>query len=292
MRPLFCFFLFFALLPSAVVAGSVPISTVEWRENRLNSLRADYGWLSLIGLHWLVQGESRLGSAADNDIIFAAGPAHIGRIIYTPDSLEFFAEPGIEVSVHGMPQKQVVMTHDGAGEATQLKVGGLLFYAIKRGELAIRVKDPQAPARLNFSGVDFFDFDSSWVVDADWIPYKPPKMVPIVNVMGRSESSQVPGRIEFEREGKRHSLDAIGEPGMEELFIIFADKTSGRETYGVGRFLYTPLPRDDGHIKVDFNQAHNPPCAFNDFSTCPLPPAQNRLRLRVTAGEKDYEGHF
>ncbi len=132
--------------------------------------------------------------------------------------------------------------------------------------------------------------DSAWRIVADWIPFDPPQTLETANVIGQMERYPVPGRAVFERDGHRHELLPVIEvPGDEQLFLIFADGTSGRETYGAARFLYADPPRE-GKIVLDFNQAYNPPCAFTAFATCPLAPPENRLDLRVTAGEKKYRG--
>jgi uncharacterized protein (DUF1684 family) len=111
-----------------------------------------------------------------------------------------------------------------------------------------------------------------------------------VNILGMEEDQVSPGAVVFNKGGREWRLDTVLEqPGDQQLFIMFADATSGHETYGAGRFLYIPLP-SAGRAQLDFNQAYNPPCALNDFATCPLPPPQNRLQLRIEAGEKTFAG--
>ena len=112
--------------------------------------------------------------------------------------------------------------------------------------------------------------------------------IEIANVLGQTSDSPVFGTFEFEREGQSYSLLALGTAESSSLWFLFADKTSGRETYGAGRFLYSDGMPEEGRLVVDFNKAYNPPCAFNEYSTCPLPPQQNRLRLAVRAGEMKY----
>jgi uncharacterized protein (DUF1684 family) len=117
----------------------------------------------------------------------------------------------------------------------------------------------------------------------------PEHRIPIVNILGMTQEMISPGAVIFEREGRSWRLDAILEaPGDQELFVMFSDATSGKQTYGAGRFLYVGLP-EGGRIEVDFNKAFNPPCAFTDFATCPLPPQQNRIALAIDAGELKYE---
>jgi uncharacterized protein (DUF1684 family) len=124
------------------------------------------------------------------------------------------------------------------------------------------------------------------------VPYEEPRMVRVPNVLGQMNEMPSPGAVEFTRDGRAIRLDGVlEEEGAQELFFIFRDGTSGKETYGSGRFLYAPLPKD-GRIVLDFNKAYNPPCAFTPYATCPLPPPQNRIPIRIEAGEKAYgQGH-
>ena len=136
----------------------------------------------------------------------------------------------------------------------------------------------------------YFPVSTDWVCNARFEPYEPVRRLKIVNILGMEEEAQSPGAVVFTKDGREWRLDTVLEtPGDQELFVMFADGTSGHETYGGGRFLYIPLPHGQT-ARVDFNKAFNPPCALNDFATCPLPPPQNRLKLRVDAGEKKYAG--
>jgi uncharacterized protein (DUF1684 family) len=99
-----------------------------------------------------------------------------------------------------------------------------------------------------------------------------------------------PGTAVFTVEGQEYRLTPVLEEGSSILFFVFGDQTNRTETYGAGRFLYAALP-EDGFAVLDFNRAYNPPCAFSPFATCPLPPKQNRLALKVEAGEKRVGSH-
>jgi uncharacterized protein (DUF1684 family) len=150
------------------------------------------------------------------------------------------------------------------------------------------VRDSQAEARMRFAGIERFPVDPAWRIEADWTPLDPPFQLATTTVIGTIENYPAPGRASFERDGRRFELYPVLEvPGDDRLFLIFADATSGRETYGAARFLYAEMPRD-GRIVLDFNKAYNPPCVFTPHATCPLAPPENRLDLRVTAGELKY----
>jgi uncharacterized protein len=154
----------------------------------------------------------------------------------------------------------------------------------------LRVKDGDAPIRKHFLGIDSFPIDPSWRIEATWVPAAPGETLEMGTVIGTIDKYPVPGKLEFSRDGKQFEiLPVIEVPGDKQYFVVFADRTSGKETYGAARFLYIDPPKD-GKVVLDFNKAYNPPCAFTPFATCPLAPPENRLDLRVTAGEKNYRG--
>jgi uncharacterized protein (DUF1684 family) len=174
---------------------------------------------------------------------------------------------------------------------TILRQASLSFQLIKRGDkLGLRVKDSQNPDRLNFKGTEFYAPDLKWRLDAQFEPYNPPKPMPITNVLGMESSESSPGAVKFEVDGKEYRIDAITEKGERHLFMIVSDKTSGKDTYPAGRYLYVDPPDASGQIVIDFNKAFSPPCAFTKFATCPLPPRRNRLPFAIEAGEK-YQKH-
>jgi uncharacterized protein len=264
----------------------------RWKTDRLASLTSDTGWLTLNGLFWLKPGQNTFGSGDANalhlDNPSLAGEA--GTFALEGDTVRFIARPNAGVTYEGKAVTDIELASDAAGKPTLLESGSLTFYLIERaGHLGIRVRDSENSARANFHGLSYFPTNDSWVMDARFEPYEPHKKIPIVNILGMREDMDSPGALVFMHGGKEYRLDALLEdPADTELFIMFADATSGEETYGAGRFMYVPLPRA-GVVRLDFNEAYNPPCAFNDFATCPLPPPQNRLAVRVEAGELTYD---
>jgi uncharacterized protein (DUF1684 family) len=264
----------------------------HWRAQRIARLTAPDGWLSLTGLHWLEPGPNTLGSAADNAIVLAKAPAHLGTIEWRDDDtmiLRLASDGG--VLVDGETTSETTVRDDRESNPTRVSFGSVNFVVIDRGgRKALRVRDGEAATRTQFAGIESFRPDPSWRIVADWVPFDPPHTLETANVIGQMERYPVPGKAVFERDGRRHELLPVIEVrGDTQLFLIFADGTSGRETYGAARFLYADPPRD-GRIVLDFNKAYNPPCAFTAFATCPLAPPENRLDLRVTAGEKKYRG--
>lgn len=263
----------------------------QWRAQRVARLTAPDGWLSLTGLHWLEHGRNTVGNAADNTVVLGSVPPHLGTIDWKDGALHLTLTKDSGALIDGAKKTDAVLLDDSHDKPTTVSFGTVSFYAIDRnGRKGLRVKDTAAPARQHFLGIDYFPTDPSWRIVAKWVPYHPPHKLETPNVLGQVDTFPVPGKAVFERDGRSYELLPVIEvPGDTQLFLIFADRTSGRETYGAARFLYSDMPKD-GHVVLDFNQAYNPPCAFTAFATCPLAPPENRLDLRVTAGEKKYRG--
>jgi len=288
-----------AMTTSGIVLENVsaedryPAEIKIWRAERVERLTSGTGWLSLVGLHWLKDGDNTIGSAKDNDIVIAAADPKLGTATLAGGKVTFTLHEGsVAVIGNSDRQRSAVLQDDAATDRpTQVAFGVASFHVIDRnGKKALRVRDANAPTRKNFLGLDYFDIAEKWRVEAKWEAFDPPKTLEVPTVLGTVEKYQVPGKAVFERDGKRYEVQPVFETaGAKQLFLIFADKTTGKETYGAGRFLYADLPKD-GKIVLDFNKAYNPPCAFTPYATCPLAPPENRLNLRVDAGEKKYKG--
>lgn len=285
------------ILLLATSASAVPPTsdyeseTENVRAKRVSRLTAADGWLTLIGLHFLQAGENTVGSGADNQIVLASGPAHFGIAKLAADGkVTFTASPDSGAPVDGSATGAVELKLGGDGKPTLVTAGTVSFFVIERGgRMALRVKDSAAERRTGFLGVDYFPVDPSWRIEAEWVPFDPPRDVPITNMIGNTSHEKVPGKAVFQRDGKTYELLPIVEGPGEPLFFVISDATSGKETYLAARFLYADPPKD-GKLVLDFNRTVNPPCAFTPFATCPLPPKENQLTLAVTAGEKKYRG--
>lgn len=273
-------------------ADDYPARIAQQRQAREDGLRQPLGWLSLVGLHWIEPGRHALGAAPDNAIVLGIGPDHLGEVTLADGVVTLTPADGAQFLVDGKAAAgAVVLKPDLGGAPTQVSfdAGRSGFNLIERGgRVALRVCDSQAPARQRFSGLTYFPVDAGWRIEARFEPHPDGSTLEIANVIGQLSPEPNPGAVVFERDGRSYRIEAIGNDDGS-LFLIFADRTSGRETYGAGRFLDVEAPRE-GRVTVDFNLAYNPPCAFNAYSTCPLPPPENRLNLAVTAGEKKYAG--
>ncbi len=277
--------------PGSVSAYNAEIE--QWRAQRVAGLTAESGWLTLVGLYWFKPGENSFGRDASNALVLdhPALAARAGTFVVSGPGVRFVAAEGAGITHERDPVAAIDMLPDTSGNPTVLASGSLQFYVIERiRHLGLRVRDSASPLRTAFKGLDYFPIDASWNFKAQFHAYQPAKQVPITNILGMVDNMTAPGYLAFKKDGREWRLDALLEdPEADELFLMFADATSGRETYGAGRYIYVPLPQQ-GEVPLDFNKAYNPPCAFNEFATCPLPPRQNRLKLKIEAGERAYQG--
>lgn len=265
--------------------------TEAWHTARIARLTAPNGWLSLAGLEWLQPGANRVGSAADNDIVLAKAPPHLGVVAWATDGgLSIELDPAAQASIDGdAARRTAVLLDDSHAAPTTVAFGNVSFIVLDRGgRKGLRIRDNDAPTRTRFAGIQRFPVDPAWRIVADWVPREPPFRLATSTVIGTIEDYPAPGMAVFHHQGKRCTVYPVLEtPAARQLFLIFADLTSGAETHGAARFLYADFPRA-GKLVLDFNRAYNPPCCFTPFATCPLAPPENRLGIRITAGELDY----
>jgi uncharacterized protein (DUF1684 family) len=269
----------------------------KWRQERVAGLKQEDGWLTLVGLYWLKRGANRFGSDPGLPVILPKGksPAFAGNLALqeNPDpkktKVTLTVQPGVPLTADGKPVTgPMALKADADGKPTILQLGSLEFYLIRRQEkIGVRIKDKQSPLRASFKGLDNYPIQPQWRVVARFEPYKD-KKIAIANIVGQVSQEASPGAVVFDWQGKTYRIDAL-DGGKGSLFLVFGDQTNGKATYGAGRFLDTDPPKD-GKVVVDFNTAYNPPCAFTAFATCPLPPAQNKLAVKVEAGEKKFAG--
>ncbi|HSN18216.1 MAG TPA: DUF1684 domain-containing protein, partial [Gammaproteobacteria bacterium] len=266
-----------------------------WRAERLQKLTGPDGWTTLVGLYWLQPGSNSFGSSSDNALqLDAPGfPSQVGHFDFDGKDVSFTAAKGTQVSSGGKPVTRIKMVNDadaGTAGATTLTVGSVSFHVIKRVDrLGIRVKDSHADGRIHFQGLEYFPVAPEWRFEARFEPYRPMKKVPIINILGMEEEMNSAGALLFDVDGKQYRLETVLEDGETDYFVMFKDLSSGKQTYGAGRFLYVKPPVN-GVTVLDFNKSYNPPCVFSPFATCPLPPPENWLPLTIAAGELRYAG--
>jgi len=283
------------LMDSAAQAGTpidIEAETRAWQKERIASLTADDGWLTLVGLYWLNEGKNPVGSDKGNAVVLPArAPAQLGTFVKNGESVSLELKPGVTLLSGDRLFTGGPVRSDASGEPDVLRLGSIRLLVIKRDEkLGIRIKDSEAEARRNFHAIPMYPASAKWRIEARFESATQGRTIPVPTVLGTVERMSSPGTVLFSLEGKEYRLEPVVEPGENRLFFIFGDETNKTETYGAGRFLYAEMPVK-GHVVLDFNRAYNPPCAFSPYATCPLPPRQNKLALRVEAGEKRYGNH-
>ncbi len=277
-----------ALLLAASAPDSVSYrqSVEQWRKNYEAYLTADNGWLTVCGLFWLHEGRNTFGSAKGNDVVLPAPVSpHAGYFDLQGGKTAVHVNPGVPITMGGKPVESAPLQPDSKQD--HLVLGNLTFFVHQSGaRFAIRLKDKNSKLRKEFKGLNWFAVDPAYRFTAQFVPYPSPREVRIDTVLGDKDTIQLAGYVVFTFKGKELKLDA--EKNADgTLFIVFRDLTSRKETYQAARFLDTAPPAN-GTVELDFNKAYNPPCAYNPYTTCPLPTAGNRLPVAIPAGEKRY----
>jgi len=264
----------------------------QWHQRRVDSLKQSDSWLSLAGLYEIKEGSHTFGADSSNDIVFPPKAApRLGTITKKDSIFRFRIDPGVTVTKDGKPVFKIKMKAiSGEGGQTKLHYHSLFWYIIKRRDhYFIRLKDAQNSNFDSFDGIERFPVSPKWRVKATFNRFDEPKTISIPDVLGEVFQDSLYGLLEFTIDSKKYSIAPLGNPDTDDdFFLIIGDKTNGNSTYGGGRFIYCPTPDKNGITYIDFNKAYNPPCVFTEFATCPLPPSQNRLPIKITAGEKMY----
>jgi len=269
-------------LPSRTVVSEVSkfAEFADWCQARACDLAAPDSWLGLLGLFWLEEGSNIVGSDSAAQVLLPCGPARFGdllchgrRVLWQPAA--------------GAP---VVLQTDADGVPDEVRFGTLAWVVIERaGRLAVRLRDRDWASDRHFSGLNHFPFDPAWQIEADWLPLSPPQTLEVPDVTGDLKAVTVAWQAVF-RVGEAEVRLLPMNVSESAVFFVFRDTTSGRQSYGAGRFLHS-APARAGRITLDFNRSTNPPCAFTPFATCTLPPPENWLPFPVLAGEMKYADH-
>lgn len=272
-------------LGPAPVAEDYHSELEEWKMDRLESLTSPTGWMRLAGMHFLEEGENRFGSGDDVDIQFPEGsiPEFAGTITLQNDTVVISVAEGVDIT-HDNNLVDTMVIYDGE-DAPAIEYGSLEWIIIEReGLFAVRLYNKENQKVDEFEGFPRYETSTDWVLKAKFYPAPEGTTIPIINVLGQQAETPSPGTLEFMINDNIYTLDAL--EGSERLFIIVADLTNRTETYQAGRYMYIDYPEDGSdYTVIDFNKAYNPPCAYNLYTTCQLPPMQNRLNVAITAGE-------
>lgn len=260
---------------------------LEWRKGRLERLTAPSGYLNQVGLFWLETGTHRFGSDPGSDLVLPAAAApDIGVFDVRADGVHMRVNAGVDVFSDGQPVAEILVADDTTEMPVEVTHGSIVWTVIRRdGRFAVRVRDLEHPFVQTFGPLPYFPIDPSLRLPATLERYDEPRIANVQTVIeGLGYHPESPGVMNFDINGQSYALEAYA--SGDRLFFVFGDATNRDDTYGAGRFLYADLPGADGKTVVDFNLAYSPPCAFNDFSTCPVASPRNRLPIRIEAGEK------
>jgi hypothetical protein len=288
-----------SLIPVFTFSQSLKVDQTEykneiekWHQSRVESLKSETGWLNIVGLYWLQQGENTFGSSKENTIVFPKGKAgdKLGSFILKDGLVSLVAEKKAMIESDNRPFTTGIIFDEKQESPVVLSHKNLRWFIIKRGtKYGVRLRDLQSDALKNFSHIDRFQVDEKWKITALYEAPLNEKTIPIYDIIGLTTETPFGGTVHFEIDGKKFQLDATLEG--DELFIVFSDETTGKETYGGGRFLYALKPSSGNAVIIDFNKAYNPPCSFTNFATCPMPTSKNNLAIKILAGEKSYGHH-
>lgn len=259
----------------------------EWHENRLASLKSPQGWLKLAGLFWLDEGSQTFGAGEEANLVFPDGSINEIAGSITLEGELITIEPSDDVEFYADGNLVTSPLYFHRDESPEFSYGRLTWTFLSRDELTgLRLYDEQSYVYTSFAGIERFPVDLNYRVEAVLRPHAEPTSIPVVNILGQTNFNDSPGILEFNLKGEQYQLTAID--SGERLFLIIGDLTNRSSTFQGGRFLYVDNPGPNVTVIVDFNMAYNPPCAFSDYTTCPIPPPENRLDVAIEAGEKRY----
>ena len=260
-----------------------------WRTEREARLKADDGWLTLTGLFFLNEGDNSFGSSPQNDIELRVGPERAGIITLQDGRVDVQAVEGQPLLVDGSSVDAAQLWPYEGPDRPTITLGPLSLFCHESGDrLAVRLRDLESEIRRQFTKLRWYPVDESFRIRGRYVPHDVPRTMELANNLGDVLTLRSSGSVALTVKGEVLRLTAIDYD--DRLWLVFSDLTSGGETYPAARFLYVDMPDLGGRTIVDFNQAYNPPCAFNPYTTCPLPPPENRLQVRIEAGELDYVG--
>ncbi len=266
-------------------SASYTASIKHFDSLRVKALTEQNGWLNLAGLYWLKPGDNTFGSAVNNTLVFKHKnmPASLGKFKVVGSRVSFEFNKAVTNFPSDYSEEMVLFDLSNKTDTSIYFKQFVWSVIIREDKIGVRFRDLKNPALTAFKGNKRFAIHEKWNLPAKLLPPNPSGLF-ITNVLGQTTAQDYAGKISFEYQGKNYVLDAINE-GPGDLFVVFGDATNGISTYHTGRFMYVSRPDSNGNTFIDFNKSFNPPCAYTPFATCPIPPRQNILPFKVTAGE-------
>lgn len=265
---------------------------MKWREERAARLRTnEKSWLGLAGLFWLKEGNNTFGSDRSCDFVLPpSAPKKAGVFTFKNGYVTVEPAPDVKITCNGGELSNRPLRDDQQENPDFLFLDKCILVVIKRGKSTlIRLWDTEHPARKGFKGLEFFPIKPEYRIVAKYNGYAPFKVVKQEDIIGEVHNAKMIGILTFKWGNDEYSLEAE-DNGDGGLFIAFKDKTNANTTYAGGRYIETEKPQN-GQVVLDFNKAHNMPCAYTTYATCTLATPSNRLPFAVEAGEKKYPEH-
>ena len=279
------YFILFQANVQGQTSAAYTASIKHFDSLRVKALTEQNGWLNLAGLYWLKPGDNTFGSAVNNTLVFKHKnmPASLGKFKVVGSRVSFEFNKAVTNFPSDYSEEMVLFDLSNKTDTSIYFKQFVWSVIIREDKIGVRFRDLKNPALTAFKGNKRFAIHEKWNLPAKLLPPNPSGLF-VTNVLGQTTAQDYAGKISFEYQGKNYVLDAINE-GPGDLFVVFGDATNGINTYHTGRFMYVSRPDSNGNTFIDFNKSFNPPCAYTPFATCPIPPRQNILPFKVTAGE-------
>ncbi len=260
-------------------------TVMNWRDAYQAKLLSEHGWLSTIALTWLTEGDNFIGSSSQSIVALPKTrvPELLAVFKLERESVHFQCEEAVVLSYQGESVSQLSFALADNTNSELFVFNDFAFSVIRRGnQFGLRVFDKEAEARHLFQGFNWFPINEAYCLAADFVPYADPLAITVTNILGATYETVIPGEAQFNLEGERHTLLPVR--NKNGLFFVFKDLSSESLSYAAGRFL-TVDEAVNNKLTLDFNKAHNPPCAFTPFATCPLPFKENYMSISLLTGE-------
>jgi len=232
----FCLWLSCAPKTSRVVP---PVSSFyqeqikQWQSNRAKEITAPDGWLSLIGLFWLKEGESSFGRSQLNTLVFPKGtPNYIGRFTLQNDSVKMVIDDFVNVKIGEASPKMTYLQPDKLGNPTIANFGSFSWYLLQReNRFGIRLRDSKNSAIKKFKGINHFPIAQDWQVPATLRLSKNKKSITLRNVVDMDVQMKLEGYLIFEINGVRYELEAL-DGGADSYFVILSGRNQASRNLG------------------------------------------------------------
>jgi uncharacterized protein (DUF1684 family) len=262
---------------------------LKFREEKDAKIKSDnLHWLNLVGLFWLEEGDNSFGNDESNKIFHSSFPkSFCGNFALKNKQVTFHPEKGVMFSSDiPNPESRNIIT-DANNNPDMIHIGSLTMKVLVRGNgFLIRMWDEESEYKKKFDGLKYYPVKEEYKVPAKYIPYETPKHIKKVESLGNEVDAIWLGHVHFQFKGVDCSIEV--EKSDKDLLLFFSDETSATTTYGGGRRIYLTPPTTTDFI-LDLNRTENWPCAYTDYATCPLVPKQNRLPIKIEAGELKYK---